>query len=623
MPGVGDSAVTWAIDMPEACHWVLGRTIRGVRNGPSPEWLQRRLLSVGLRPISALVDITNFFTMDLGRPLHVFDADLVQGGVLRFRPGAGETFRALNGRDYVVDPADCVIADQAGVQSLAGVIGGEATGCTEATTNVFIECALFDPVHVALTGRSHAITSDARQRFERGIDPALLPDAIEAATRMVIDLCGGEASAVVQAGTEPAWQRSATMRFARLATLGGSDIMPDAAVAALTGLGFTVERRTADAVQVAVPSWRNDIAARIDLDQAPGLDPARARQAAEGVAVAEPEADLIEEVLRLRGLDAIPPVSLPRSAPVPPQVLTPRQVRTAVARRTLAAAGLMECVTFSFMDHGQAALFGDTPAALRLSNPIASDLDQMRGTPVATLVLAAQRNAARGQTEARLFEIGPAFTEASQEVVAAGVLSGSTPRHPLSPARGMGAMDAKAAVMELLAALGLPMESLSVMADAPVFYHPGRSGTVRQGPKLALATFGELHPRVLQALDLAGPAAAFEVFLDRVPEPKRRRRATPDLPTFQPVRRDFAFLIGADVPADTLLRAARGADRALIADVQVFDVYAGDKVAPGQKSVGLDVTFQPRDHTLTDAEIEAASAKVVAAVTKATGGALR
>ncbi len=623
VPGLGGSMVSWAIDMPDACPWVLGRTVRGVRNGPSPAWLQRRLLSIGLRPISALVDITNFFTIDLGRPLHVFDADRVQGGVLRFRPGAGEAFRALNGRDYVADPADCVIADSEGVQSLAGVIGGEATGCTEATANVFIECALFDPVHVALTGRRHAITSDARQRFERGIDPALLPEAIEAATQMVLDLCGGEPSAVTQAGSEPAWQRSAAMRFDRLRSLGGTAVPPDEAVSALTGLGFTVESRTADRVQVAVPSWRNDIAAPIVLDQAPGLDLDRARAAAEGCAETEPEAALSAAGRRLRGRHQGPPGARPRAAPVPPAVLTPRQVRSALARRTLAAAGLMECVSFSFLDHAEAALFGDAPDALRLLNPIASDLDQMRETPVATLALAARRNAARGQTEARLFEIGPAFREGAQEVLAAGMLAGVTPRHPLAPSRGLGATDAKAAALEVLQALGLPMDSLGVTADAPGFYHPGRSGTVRQGPRLVLATFGELHPRVLQALDWPGPAAAFEVYLDRVPEPKRPRRAPPDLPAFQPVRRDFAFLVGADVPADAVLRAARGAERALIAAALVFDVYEGDKVPPGQKSVGIEVVFQPRERTLTDAEIEAAGVRVVAAVAKATGGALR
>ena len=626
VPGDGPSAVTWAIDMPEACPWVLGRIVRGVRNGPSPEWLQRRLLSIGLRPISALVDVTNFFTHDLGRPLHVFDADKVQGGVLRLRPGAGETFRALNGKAYTADPADCVIADAAGVQSLAGVIGGEATGCTEATTSVFIECALFDPVRVALTGRRHALTSDARQRFERGIDPALLPAALEAATRMIQDLCGGMASDVVSAGAEPAWQRDASLRFDRLEELGGLAVPADQAVAALQGLGFTVQSRTNAAVTVAVPSWRNDIAAPILLDQAPGLPPAQAAAAAEGCAMVEAECDLIEEVLRLHGLDRIPAVSLPALAPVPPAVLTPRQARTALARRTLAASGMLECVSFSFMDSAKAAVFGDAPDSLRLLNPIASDLDQLRATPVATLALAAQRNAARGWPDVRLFEVGPAFDRSGQQVVAAGVLAGHTPRHPLQPSRpmgAMGAMDAKAAVMELLAALGLPMDSLGVTTDAPGFYHPGRSGVVRQGPKLVLATFGELHPRVLQALDLAGPAAAFEVFLDRIPEPKRRRRAAPDLPAFQPVRRDYAFLVSADTSADAVLRAARGAERTLIAGASVFDVYAGEKVEAGQKSVGIEVVFQPRERTLTEAEIDAASAKVVAAVAKATGGALR
>ena len=619
----GPSAITWAIDMPEACPWVLGRTVRGVRNGPSPEWLQRRLLSIGLRPISVLVDMTNFFTHDLGRPLHVFDADKVQGGTLTLSPGAGETFRALNGKDYTADPADCVIADTAGIQSLAGVIGGEATGCTDTTSNVFIECALFNPVTVALTGRRHALTSDARQRFERGIDPALMPAALDAATSMIQDLCGGTASEVVSAGAEPAWQRSATLRFERLETLGGLAVPPADAEASLTGLGFTVQSRTNSAITVAVPSWRNDIAAPIHLDQAPTLPPAQAATAAEGCAAVEAECDLVEEVLRLQGLDTIPPMSLPALSPVPPAVLTPRQARTALARRTLAASGLLECVSFSFMDSAKAAAFGEAPESLRLLNPIASDLDQLRATPVATLALAAQRNAARGWPDARLFEIGPAFNPAGQEVVAAGVLTGHTPRHPLAPQRPMGVMDAKAAVTDVLTALGLPMDSLSVTPDAPAFYHPGRSGTVRQGPKLILATFGDLHPRVTQALDLSGPATAFEIFLDRIPEPKRRRRPAPDLPAFQPVRRDFAFLVDAATSADAVLRAARGAERTLIAGASVFDVYAGDKVPDGRKSVGIEVVFQPRERTLTEAEIDAAAAKVVAAVTKATGGTLR
>ena len=617
------SPIIWANDFAEACPWVLGRAVRGVRNGPSPEWLQRRLISIGLRPISALVDVTNFFTIDLGRPLHVFDADRIDGGVLRLRPGAGETFLALNGKEYTVDPEDYVIADANGVQSLAGVIGGDATGSDENTTAVFIECALFDPVRVALSGRRHQIVSDARQRFERGVDPALLPDALEAATALIQQLCGGEASEVVQAGAEPRGQREATLRFERLAGLGGLDVPAAEAIATMERLGFAVVQQTDAAVTVSVPSWRNDIAAPIALAQAPGLERNRARRAAEGCAEIEPEVDLVEEVLRIRGLDAIPPVSLPRAAPVPEATLTPRQVRASVAKRTLAAAGLLECVTFSFMSGRDAAAFGAVDPDLRVLNPIASDLDHMRPSPVATLARAAGRNAARGLPDVALFEVGPAFAQGAQETVAACVLAGHTKRHPLAPSRPVGVMDVKAAVFDVLEALGLPMESLTVTADAPLWYHPGRSGVVRQGPKLALATFGELHPAAVAALDLTGPSAACEIFLDRIPDPKRRKRASPDLPAFQPVRRDFAFLVADEVGADAVLRAARGAERTLIADVSVFDVYRGENVPPGQKSIGVEVVLQPRERTLTEAEIDAVASKVVDAVAKKTGATLR
>jgi phenylalanyl-tRNA synthetase beta chain len=622
-----ESPLGWAIATP-ACPWVLGRTIRGVRNGPSPEWLQRRLTSIGLRPINALVDVTNFFCFDLGRPLHVFDCDRVTGDTLTIRKGAGEAFLALNGKEYLASSEDTVIADGAGVVSLAGVMGGETTGCTEATTSVFVECALFDPVAVALTGRRHAITSDARQRFERGIDPALLPAALDAATALIMQLCGGEPSTAVSAGAEPAWQRTATMRFERLRSLGGAEVVPEAATDALERLGFQVKAHDAARVTVAVPSWRNDVAAKIQLDPSPTLDANRVAELLEACAEAEPEADLVEEVLRLRGLDTIPAVSLPIDAAVPPATLTPRQVRNALARRTMAEAGLLECVTFSFMDHTHAGLFGGDDPALRVSNPIASDLDQMRPTPVATLALAAQRNAARGLPDSLLCETGPAFRAEGQELVAAGVLSGHTARHPSAPALPYGAMDAKAVATDTLRALGLPMESLTVTTDAPGWYHPGQSGQIRQGPKLVLATFGALHPRVAGALGLVAPPAAFEVFLDRIPEPKRRKRAAPDLPPYQPVRRDFAFLVGGSVTAEAVLRAARGAERTLIAEVSLFDVFQGGgfqggSVPEGQKSIGIEVVFQPRDRTLTDAEIEAAAAKVVAAVAKATGAVLR
>ena len=621
VPAAFEGGLRWRIDWKEACPWILGRTIRGLRNGPSPAWLAERLTAIGLRPINALVDVTNFFTVDLGRPLHVFDADKVAGDVLTLRRGAGESFRALNGKDYTLTDADCAIADAAGVVSMAGVMGGEATGCDETTRNVFIECALFDPIIVALTGRRHQVVSDARQRFERGIDVALMPDAIEAATRMILDICGGEPGAVVQAGQPPAWQRDATMRFERLAGLGGADIPPDEAVDSLQRLGFSVRTRDTARVTVAVPSWRNDIAPGVALDQSPDLDPETAARAAAGCALIEPECDLIEEVLRLRGLDAIAPVSLPRAAPIPPPVLTPSQVRTALARRTLAAQGLVECVTFSFMAAHSAALFGDAPDALRLANPIAADLDQLRPTPLATLALAAQRNAARGWPDVALFEIGPGFEDSSQRLLAAGLRAGSTPRSWAAPSRPVEAMDAKADLYAVLSGLGVPMEALSVTADAPGFYHPGRSGVVRQGPRTILGTFGALHPAVLAAIDLAG-ACAFELFLDAIAEPKRRKRA-PDLPSFQPLRRDFAFLVDADVTAEAVLRAARGAERTLIAGVTLFDAYEGDRLPAGKRSLGVEVVFQPRERTFTEAEIEAAAARVVAAVVKATGASLR
>jgi phenylalanyl-tRNA synthetase beta chain len=623
-----DGGPRWRIEWPEACPWILGRTVRGVKNSPSPKWLQQRLTSIGLRPINALVDITNFFTFDLGRPLHVFDVDKLAGDTLALRPGRGETFRALNGKDYTAGPEDCAICDAAGVQSMAGVMGGEATGCDEGTTSVFLEVALFDPVRVALTGRRHQIVSDARQRFERGIDAALMPDAVESATAMILELCGGEPGQVVEDGAMPDWRRDAAMRFRRLGEFGGAyDVSADEAVTSLERLGFTVRSRDAEKVTVAVPSWRNDVAAPIMLDQSPTLDPAVAAKAAEGCVTIEPECDLIEEVLRLRGLDAIPPVSLPRVTPVPLATLTPGQRRAAAARRTLAAQGLLECVTFSFMAAEEATLFGDIPEALRLTNPIAADLDQLRPTPVATLALALRRNAARGYPDVALFEIGPAFRAGApygQALVAAGVRGGYSPRNWAKASRPVDAMDAKADLWAVLAAIGVPMDALMVSQEGvPPFYHPGRSGVVRQGPKTVVGTFGELHPRLLLDLGMTGPAVAFELELDAVPEPKRRRRGAAELSPFQPVRRDFAFLVDADIAADAVLRAARGADRMLVAEVSLFDVYAGERLPEGKKSLAIEVVFQPRERTLTDAEIEAACGKVVGAVAKATGATLR
>ncbi|WP_027284865.1 phenylalanine--tRNA ligase subunit beta [Rubritepida flocculans] len=622
-----ESPLRWRIEDPRACTWVLGRAVRGLRNGPSPRWLQDRLTAIGLRPISALVDVTNFFTFALGRPLHVFDVAKVKGDTLAMRMARpGEELLALNGRTYALTAEDGVIADAAGPEALGGIIGGEHSGCDETTTECFIECALFDPVRIALSGRRHGIFTDARARFERGVDPAFLRPGLEAATAMILDLCGGEASSISEAGAEPAWRREATLRFARLGELGGLDLPPEEAVARLERLGFSVTARDAARVTVAVPSWRNDIAAPIHLDQAPGLDPARAAAAAEGCAAVEAECDLIEEVLRLGGLDAVPAVSLPRAAPVPPPSLDAKQARAALARRVLAARGLLECVTYGFLERRVAALFGETPDSLRLENPIASDLDQMRPTPLASLALAAARNAARGLPDVALCEIGGGYRNPSPEgqlAIAAGLRAGRTPANWAAPARALDAFDAKGDALAVLEALGVPMAALQVTADAPAHYHPGRSGVLRQGPKTVLARFGQLHPQLCRSLDLPEETVGFEIFLDAIPEPKRRRKAAPELPPFQPIRRDFAFLVDAATPAEKLLRAAQGAERGLIAEVVLFDRYAGEKLPEGKVSLAIEVVLQPRERTLTDAEIEAVGQKIVAAVAKATGGVLR
>ncbi len=622
-----ETPLRWEIAEPRACTWVLGRAIRGVKNGPSPTWLQDRLTAIGLRPISVLVDVTNWFTFGLGRPLHVFDVAKVKGNTLTMRMArAGEELHALNGKTYALTEEDGVIADAAGPEALGGVIGGAPSGCDETTTEVFIECAVFDPVRIALSGRRHNIFTDARARFERGVDQALPPAALEAATAMIMELCGGEPSTISEAGAEPLWRREATLRFERLASLGGLAVEPDLAVSRLEALGFTVTAREAHRVTVAVPPWRNDIAAAIHLDQDPGLDPERARIAEEGCATIEAECDLIEEVLRLGGLDAVPAVSLPVTSPVPLPAWGAKQVRSALARRVMATRGMQEAVTYGFVERRIAAMFGDTPDALHLENPIASDLDQMRPTPIASLALAVAQNAARGFADVALCELGGGYRDTSpagQLAMACGIRAGRTPANWAAPARDVEALDAKGDALAVLEALAVPLAALQVTKDAPGHYHPGRSGVLRQGPKTVLAQFGQLHPRLCAALDLPAGAVAFEVFLDAIPEPKRRKKSAPELSTFQPVRRDFAFLVDADLPAEKLLRAASGADRALITEVTLFDRYAGERLPEGKVSLAIQVTLQPRERTLTDAEIDAVAGKIVAAVGKATGATLR
>jgi phenylalanyl-tRNA synthetase beta chain len=593
------SQITVHIEDRQACPLFLGRQIRGVRNGPSPDWLRSRLEAVGLRPISAVVDLTNFLTFDLDRPLHAFDSARIEGNLtVRFaRPG--ETLLALNGQEYALDPEITAIADERGVQSLGGVIGGEATGVTAATTEIFIEAALFDPVRTAATGRRLNIASDARYRFERGLDPAFVADGIEIATRLVLQLCGGEASGIAAAGAMPEWHRHYVLRAGRTGSLSGLDLPPEESKSILEGLGFVVETQAGGDLSVAPPSWRGDI---------------------------EGEADLVEEVLRVKGYDHIPAVPLARATPLPRPALLPARRRSEFVRRSLAARGLVEAVTFSFLSAAEAELFGGAKPELRIVNPISADLDAMRPSMLPGLVAAARRNADRGFADAALFELGPVYlddTPAGQALVAAGLRAARTgPKHWRAAPSPVDLYDVKADALAALAAMGAPAEGIQSAADPPPWYHPGRAASLRLGPKL-LGHFGELHPEVLEALDARPPIAGFEVLLDAVPAPRAARPAPPDLSVFQPIERDFAFIVDRDLPADTLLRAARGVDRELVAEIRLFDVYEGDGLADGKKSLAVTVVLQPRARTLTDAEIEDFSARLVTRVEKATGGNLR
>jgi phenylalanyl-tRNA synthetase beta chain len=599
--GTFESPVKWRIEIPsdpKACPFVAGRYFRGVRNGPSPRWLQDRLLAIGLRPISALVDITNFVTYDLGRPLHVFDAKKLAGDLTMRMARPGETILALDGFEYELTDGMTVIADPKSVHGIGGIMGGEASGCTEATTEVFLEVALFDPVRTARSGRALGIESDARYRFERGLDPQSAVWGAEVAARLVRELCGGEASHVVSAGKLPAWQRRINFRLSRVAGLGGVEVPEKEALGILRALGFTVTPK-GERIEVDVPSWRHDV---------------------------EGEADIVEEIVRVAGYDRIEAVSLPRLTPLPMPALTPGQRRAGLAKRVLAARGLTEAVTWSFMPEAAARLFGG--GDLTLANPISADLDAMRPSILPNLLMAAQRNAARGIADVALFEVGPQYadaTPAGQALVAAGIRTGkSGPRHWAAKPRALDAFDAKGDALALLGELGAPVENLQVTTDAPGWYHPGQSGALRLGPTV-IAQFGVLHPAVLRALDVKGPAVGFELFLDRVPAPRQKGTARPKLEAspYQAVERDFAFVVAADVPAATLLRAARGADKALIRQVSVFDLFEGASIGAGRKSLALSVTLQADDRTLTDAEIEAVAAKIVAAVKKATGAVLR
>ena len=580
--------------------------MRGVRNGPSPAWLQRRLIAIGLRPINALVDITNFITYDRGRPLHVFDAAKVQGDLTVRRARDGESLVALDGKDYSLDPSMCVIADESGVESLAGIMGGKSTGCSETTTDVLIESALWDPVNIAQTGRKLGVQSDARYRFERGVDPAFMLPGLELATAMVLDLCGGKPSEVTVAGTPEVPARIIDFPLNELPRLTGLHVDRHEIERVLGRLGFAITD-TGKHLKVTVPSWRADV---------------------------EGKADLVEEIVRIVGVDRIPATPFERGEAPRKPVLTPIQLRTRKAKRALAARGMLEAVTWSFLAKRQAELFGGGNPELALANPIASDLSDMRPSLIPGLAAAAQNNADRGFANVALFEVGQVFRgdrPQDQLTTASGVRRGLAKatgigRHWSAPAGEVDAFDAKADALAVLAAAGAPSAALQVVPGGPPWFHPGRSGTIQIGPQTVLGHFGELHPRALEALDAEGPLVAFEVMLEKIPEPKAKaRRARPvlELSPFQPLERDFAFVVDRTVHATDVLGAAQSADRKLITNVVVFDVYEGAGIEPSKKSIAISVTLQPREKTMTDAEIEAVAGKIVAEVGKRTGGALR
>lgn len=580
------------------------RLVRGVKNGPSPDWLQKRLREIGLRPINALVDITNYLTFDRARPLHVFNAKKVKGALVVRRAKKGETLLALDGKTHELDDGMVVICDDAGVESIAGVMGGEVSGCNDDTTDVLIETALWDPQNIAHTGRKLGIVTDARYRFERGVDPAFALPGGELATQLVLDLCGGEASDWTIAGAVPRETRVVDFPWSETQRLAGVEVSQADATAILERLGFSVEKTSEDRARVAAPSWRPDI---------------------------EGKADIVEEIVRILGVDNVPSTPLPRAEGVAAAVLTPMQKRARNARRALAAQGLVEAVTWSFISAEQAAAFGGGTAGLKLANPIASDLSDMRPSLLPGLVAAENRNAARGLGDQNLFEVGQIFLDPSdkgQRLAAAGIRRGlaGAGRHWSAPARRAGAFDAREDAMSLLAALGVATGGLQIVPGGPAWFHPGRCATLQFGPKAVIGHFGELHPRALKALDVEGPIAAFEIVLDMLPAPKAKpTKIKPklELSDLQPLSRDFAFIVDRAANAGDLVKAVAGAEKTLITAVSVFDVYEGVGVPEGKKSVGVAVSLQPRDKTLTDAEIETVAQKIVAEAEKKCGATLR
>ncbi len=599
VPGSFASPINVTIDEDtlDDCPVFYGRVIRGVKNGPSPQWLQDRLKAIGLRPISFLVDVTNYFTFDRNRPLHVFDAGKVTGDLRVHRAKGGETLEALDERTYTLEPGMVVISAGDTVESLGGVMGGEPTGVSDETVDVFLEAAYFQTVRTAYTGRALKINSDARYRFERGIDPASAAPGIEAATQMILEIAGGEASEVVVAGATPDVSRAYKLDTDRVISLVGMEIPADEQRATLTALGFTFDGDMAN-----VPSWRPDVMG---------------------------EADLVEEVARVASLTKLQGQPMRRAQPgVPKPILSPLQKREQVARRTTAELGYNECVTYSFVDQASAEIFGGGTDATMLANPISSEMSHMRPSLLPGLLQAAARNQARGFADMALFECGPAFAggePGEQATQVSGILVGRTgPKDVHGASRPVDVFDAKADAEAILAALGAPAK-MQILRGAEEWWHPGRHGKLCLGPKKVLGVFGELHPKVLQAMDVKGPVVAFTLYPQEIPLPRNAGGARPALKLndLQAVERDFAFVVDADVAALDLVNAAAGADKALIEDVRVFDEFIGGSLGEGKKSLAITVRLQPSDATLKEKDIEAVAAKIVAKVEKATGGILR
>ncbi|RWB29471.1 MULTISPECIES: phenylalanine--tRNA ligase subunit beta [unclassified Mesorhizobium] len=604
--GDGMCPVKVKIEAPELCPGFALRLVRGVKNGPSPKWLQQRLIAIGLRPISALVDITNYVTFDRGRPLHVFDANKVAGNLTVRRARDGEKVLALDGREYTLTPDMCVIADEDGVESIAGIMGGEHSGCDENTTDVLIESALWDPITTARTGRTLGIISDARYRFERGVDPEFMVPGVELATKLVLDFCGGTPTETEVVGYAGHVEKIVSFPLSEVKRLTGIEVPRDGSLAILSRLGFKPEG-VGDVINVAVPSWRPDV---------------------------DGKADLVEEVMRIHGVDNIAPQPLGAHDAVNAKILTVLQVRTRAAKRALAVRGMMEAVTWSFIPAKHAELFGGDQTALKLANPIAADMSDMRPSLLPGLIAAAQRNADKGIGDVALFEVSGTYegdAADQQRRVAAGVRRGTAKldgsgRHWAGNAGSVGVFDAKADAIAALEACGAPVERLQIEAGGPAWYHPGRSGTIKLGPKVILGTFGEFHPKTLEGLDVSGPLCGFEVFVDAVPEPKARPTRTKprlELSAFQAVKRDFAFVVDKAVEAGTLTRAALAADKKLITNVSVFDVFEGASLGAAKKSIAIEVSIQPIEKTLTDEDFEALAKRIVENVHKQTGGVLR